>query len=167
MEKIRLDQPPYFIRLEDPDRVVTKTDEWWLSNAYTGQTRAKVHVRLPKGKFRFKYTVWAGLMGWNMIELRRTRDNRVIWRRPSPWSSGTRTYEVEVEIPEDGEYYFLLNDGNLGFEQIALHCEAWVEHPLPSIPPHVAVGSIALGTMALSAIAAYTHEKGLWKLPWE
>jgi len=163
MYKIR-----YFIKLEDPDRVVTKTDEWWLSNAYTGQTRAKVHVRLPKGRFRFKYTVWAGGWGWNMIELRRTRDNKVIWKRPSPWSSGTVTYEAEVEIPEDGEYYFILNDGNLWFEKIALYCEAWVEHLLPPpAPAYTVMGGIALGTLALSAIATYTHEKGWWKFPWE
>jgi len=39
--------------------------------------------------------------------------------------------------------------------------------PPPTIPDYMILGGIALGTMALSAIATYTHEKGLWRFPWE
>jgi len=167
MYKIRVDEEPYFIKLEDPGGVVTKTDEWWLSNRYKGDPAPKIHVRLPKGKLRFKYTVWAGGMGWNTIYLIRTRDDKIIWKRPTEWSSGTRTYEDEVEIPEEGEYHFRIVDGSLGFEKVALHCEAWVAPPTPPTPAYAVMGGIALGTMALSAIATYAHERGWWKLPWE
>ena len=39
--------------------------------------------------------------------------------------------------------------------------------PPPPILDYMMLGSIAIGTIALSAVVAYTHEKGLWKLPWE
>jgi len=39
--------------------------------------------------------------------------------------------------------------------------------PVPTPVPYVTMGGIALGLLALSAIATYTHEKGWWKFPWE
>jgi len=39
--------------------------------------------------------------------------------------------------------------------------------PPPPVPDYAVMGGIALSILAISAIATYTHEKGLWRYPWE
>jgi len=61
---------------------------------------------------------------------------------------------------------FTVRGGSVGAKP-ELAIDAYNLLPPPPIPDYMTLGGIALGTMALSAIATYTHEKGLWKFPWE
>jgi len=137
--KIRLDKPPYFLKIDDPDRVVKKTDMWWISSARARQKRAKIYVRLPKGKLSFKFTTWSGPRGRNQITLVRVKDNKVIYRS-SPWGRDIEEHLVNVKIPSQDDYYFRLNDGNYSWEVLALHCEAEVEYLQVFAPFEVLVG---------------------------
>jgi len=90
---------------------------------------------------------------------------------------------VNAMIAKFEEYIKKYEEGEWKDRPIAPWAARWLRHdldhlkaygdmdwrPVPIVAPlpYVAMGGIAMGLLALSAIATYAHEKGWWKLPWE
>ena len=121
---------PFFVRVEDPDGVLTEEDEWWYSDRVRRETYPRIVMRCSGSSLRFKVR----RNGWWGIKVEASTDMKE-WKTLHEESGMLGPTEKEIEVSIEGYDFvrFTLMDGDILGEWVRLAKRMFVEdkRPLP------------------------------------